>query len=328
MPEKKRTGPLLTLAKSWERALKAGTGKKKADRRPASPYTIRNYLKSIRLLADHLAGEDHPGTITRISAEDISEWLDALTDTTSSGNALHHYRNIGSFFAWVVSERMLTPGENPMLEVAMPAANDVKRPPLSYAQVEAMLKTCNSRSFEDLRDAAIIRIFADTGMRLGGLVGLVYHPDAPGLDNDGISDVFLDHDPPLLRLRLKGGKSHVVDIAARTARALDRYIRARSQRPHAEEPALWLGRRGPATRTGIQRVVRERAKAAGIPEHVHPHRFRRSMATWHLDEGGSRDALKARAGWTSDQMINVYVSDSRDRLAWKESQQLGVGNRF
>lgn len=328
MPEKNRTGPLLTLAKSWERALKAGTGKKKHDRKPASPYTIRNYVRTLRLLEAHLTEEGLPATVKRISAEDLSGWLDVLTEETSSGNAQHHYRNLGAFWAWVVAEKMITPGKSPMLEVAMPAANDIKRPPLSLDQVGAMLKTCSGRDFIDLRDTAIIRIFADTGMRLGGLTGLTFHPDAPGLDNDGVSDVFLDHAPPLLRLRLKGGKTHFVDIAARTAQALDRYIRARAEHPHAAEGALWLGRRGPATRTGIQRVVRERAKQAGIPEHVHPHRFRRSMATWHLKSGGSRDALKSRAGWTSDQMINIYVSDSRDQLAWEESQKLGVANRF
>ncbi|MEE2044387.1 tyrosine-type recombinase/integrase [Nocardiopsis tropica] len=85
-------------------------------------------------------------------------------------------------------------------------------------------------------------------------------------------------------------------------------------------PALWLGQQGP--------LGRVRGAAAGISEPVHPHRFRRSMATWHLDAGGSRDALKARAGWSSDQMINLYVSHSRDRLAWQESRRLGIADRF
>lgn len=330
MPQKPRMSPLLTLAKSWERALRAGTGTKKRDKKPASPYTIRNYLKTLRLLDAHLTETGLDGALEEITAEVLNDWLDEVAEETSSGNALHHYRNTGAFWAWVVSERMLTPGQNPMLEVLMPAANEVRRTPLSQEQVAAMIKTCSGRTrdFDDVRDEAIIRVFADTGMRLGGLVGLTYHPDHPGLDNEGSNDVFLDHYPPLIRLRLKGGKTHLVDIAARTAAALDRYIRARSQRRGYHHGALWIGKQGPLGRIGVQRALRERGRAAGVPERVHPHRFRRSMATWHLNEGGSRDALKARAGWSSDQMINVYVSESRDQLAWQESQRLGIANRF
>lgn len=329
MPEKIRTSPLLTLGKSWERALRAGTATKKQGKKPASPYTIRNYSKTLRLLDAYLAQQRSPATLESILAETLDDWLDQVAEDTSPGNALHHYRNMTAFYAWVVgTERMLPAGRNPMLEVLMPSANETPRPALSEAQVAAMIKTCAPRGFEDLRDEAIIRVFADTGMRLGGLLGLTYHPDHDGLDNAGANDIFLDHEPALVRLRLKGGKTHLVDIATRTAASLDRYLRARSQRPGYYHGALWLGKRGPFGRSGVQKMLRDRGQAAGIPEKVHAHRFRRSMATWHLESGGSRDALKSRAGWSSDQMINVYVSDSRDRLAWKESQALGVGNRF
>lgn len=331
MPEKPRTSPLLTLAKSWERALRAGTATRKQGKKPASSYTIRNYRKTLRLLDTHLAEHRTAATLEAMTADVLNDWLDGLAEESSPGNALHHYRNLTALYAWVVrTERMLSAGQNPMLDVLAPSANDTPRPPLSEAQVAAMIKTCSGRDrgFEDVRDEAIIRVFADTGMRLGGLVGLTYHPDHEGLDNEGVSDVFLDHDPALLRLRLKGGKTHLVDISSRTTAALDRYIRARSQRSVYYHKTLWVGKRGPLGRSGVQKMIRERGAAAGIPEHVHPHRFRRSMATWHLDAGGSRDALKSRAGWSSDQMINVYVSDSRERLAWKESQKLGIADRF
>ncbi|XKK40384.1 tyrosine-type recombinase/integrase [Nocardiopsis sp. ARC36] len=329
MSEKPAASPLLILGKSWERALRSGAATKK-QRKSASPYTIRNYLRTLRLLDARLANVGRSRALREITAEDITGWLDDLTAETSSGNALHHYRNLGAFWAWAVHERMVTAGKNPMLEVLMPAANDTPRPPLTQDQVAAMVRTCGGRDrgFDDIRDEAIIRVFADTGMRLGGLVGLTYHPDHPGLDNAGRNDVFLDHDPPLLRLRLKGGTTHFVDVSARTATALDRYLRARSQHPAQHLTALWLGKRGALGRTGVQRTVRVRGEAAGISERVHAHRFRRSMATWHLDAGGSRDALKARAGWSSDQMINVYVSHSRDRLAWQESRRLGIADRF
>ncbi|MFC9089027.1 tyrosine-type recombinase/integrase [Nocardiopsis dassonvillei] len=320
MAEKSVKGPLPTLAKSWERTLRAD-GK--------SPYTIRNYRKSLRLLGEYLGENDLSDAVKKVKADDITDWLADVAEDTSASTAAHHYRNVVAFWAWVVkAERLLPPGKNPMLEVRPPRADDVKRPPLSQDQVAALLKSCSTTNFLDLRDAAIIRVLADTGMRLSGLIGLKYHPDHPGLDNPGYSDVFLDHQPPLLRLRLKGGRQHLVDIGRRTEIALDRYLRYRATRRNADDPQLWLSRAGVLTRGGLQQMLHRRSAQAGLGERVHPHRFRRSMATWHLDAGGSRDALMARAGWTSEKMVNLYVSDSRDRLAWQESQRLGVADRF
>ncbi|GAA0991887.1 site-specific integrase [Nocardiopsis tropica] len=76
MPEKTPASPLLTLGKSWERALRSGTATKK-QRKSASPYTIRNYLKTLRLLDTHLEGVGRPRTLKKITAEDITGWLDA-----------------------------------------------------------------------------------------------------------------------------------------------------------------------------------------------------------------------------------------------------------
>lgn len=306
------------LTRSFERALRA---------RGRSPYTIRNYLTTLKALSAWLTERDLPAGATTATAEDITDWLLDVADTSSRHNALHHYRNLRSFWSWAVKERMLTAGEDPMLEVTRPHPEDVRRPPLSQEQVSALLKTCGRTGYRETRDAAIIRILADTGMRLSGLLGLRWSPDHPGLDNQGHSDVFLDHDPPLLRLRLKGGKQHFVDVAPRTATAIDRYLRYRSSHRLADDPALFLGHK-PLTRGGLQAMLDRRATEAGIAESIHPHRFRRSMATWHLDAGGSRDSLMARAGWSSDEMIRLYVSESRDRLAWAESQRLGIANRF
>ncbi|GAA1994517.1 hypothetical protein GCM10009799_20800 [Nocardiopsis rhodophaea] len=333
MPEKKkkaRKNQLPELARSWERALRAGVATRRQKGKPASPYTIRNYLKTIRLLSAYLDEHELPATVKKIRGEDLADWLADTTDTTSPGNAAHHYRNLVAFWAWAVeTEKMVAPGKNPMLEVHAPHQDRIKRPPLTQEQVAAMLKACSGRSFLDLRDAAIIRILADTGMRLSGLVGMTYDPDFPSIDNDGRNDVFLDHQPPLVRIRIKGGQSHLVDIGRKTEIALDRYVRKRSTLRHAYLPQLWLGRGGhPFGRQGVQMVLKKRAEQAGIKERIHPHRFRRSMATWHLDADGSRDTLKARAGWSSDDMINLYVSESRDRLAWKESQKLGVADRI
>ena len=88
------------------------------------------------------------------------------------------------------------------------------------------------------RDEALIRCFIDTGARRAEILGLT--PEA--LDLDGGS----------LRVTGKGSRTRLVAIGAQTARALDRYLRARARHPLAALPQLWLGGdafRRPASRT-------------------------------------------------------------------------------
>jgi integrase len=65
-----------------------------------------------------------------------------------------------------------------------------------------------------------------------------------------------------------------------TADALRRYLRARSQHPHAELANLGLGKKGAVTVSGVAQLLERRAKEAGVQD-VHPHRFRHTFAhTW------------------------------------------------
>ncbi len=75
-----------------------------------------------------------------------------------------------------------------------------------------------------MRDAAILRIFYSTGLRLAELSNLRYLPDDPE-HND------VDIDQQVLRVMGKGGRMRLVNIGARSAKALDRYLRLRRSHP-------------------------------------------------------------------------------------------------
>jgi site-specific recombinase XerD len=332
-----RRNQLRTLEKSWSRYLRGG-------KEPKSEFTIRNYTRSLRALAAYLdahglAGDAEakgkapaPITVKRIQAEDIQAWLADIRARTSGNNANHHWRNITAFYAWQVEEeRALPRTANPMLDVSELPGEEIDRTPYTDEQIEAMLKACSGTSFIDRRDQALIRVLVDTGVRVGGLTGMLYHPDHPETDNQRKNDVFLDHSPALLRFRLKGGKSHLVDISRRTVLALDRYLREREDHPHAGSPFLWVGAGADGEQLrvpGVEHMLRRRGKQAGIRSRVFPHRFRRTGAIVHLRNGGSERTLKSRYGWSSDTMVGLYVSASEQQLAWAESQELGLADRF
>jgi site-specific recombinase XerD len=86
----------------------------------------------------------------------------------------------------------------------------------------------------------VIAVLRATGVRAGEIAGIRCCPDDPGR-----SDVDLQN--RTIRVRGKGRRERVVPIGRDAARALDRYLRARSRHAQAWRPQLWLGvnNRGP-----------------------------------------------------------------------------------
>ena len=80
-------------------------------------------------------------------------------------------RAIQQFFRWLVDDEHID--VDPMGKMKAPFVPAQPVPILTEADLKALLATCQSKYFEDRRDEAIIRLFADTGMRRGELLGML-----------------------------------------------------------------------------------------------------------------------------------------------------------
>jgi len=158
----------------------------------------------------------------------------------------------------------------------------------------------------------MIRLLLDCGIRVSELCGLT----VAGLNLDDGMALVLG----------KGGKVRPVYFGARTARALDRYLRLRGQHRWAHLDRLFLTQRGPLSTDGARERIRVRGLAAGI-EDVHPHRFRHTFAHDFLMAGGQERDLKRLAGWTSDTMLERYGASAADVRAKSAAQRLKRGDR-
>ena len=171
-----------------------------------------------------------------------------------------------------------------MVRVKAPRVPEEPSDVLREDDLKALLRTCEGgRSYEDRRDAAIIRTFIDTGLRLSEAANLRWNPD--DADNNDV-----DLDQGVLRVLGKGQRWRLVPIGARTVRAIGRHIRRRSQHAHAATHWLWLGQKGRMTDSGIRQMIRRRGKQAGLG-HIHPHQLRHSFAHHWLHEGGTEGDL-------------------------------------
>jgi integrase len=185
-------------------------------------------------------------------------------------------------------------------------------PVISDDELTALLKACAGTEFADRRDEALIRLLLDCGVRISEACGL------------RVDDLDLDQGAAIVLG--KGRKRRAIYFSARTARALDRYLRMRARHRWAHLDALFLTQRGALSSDGARDRVKYRGDLAGI-EDLHPHRFRHTFAHDFLMNGGQERDLKRLAGWTSDVMLERYGASAADARAKAAAQRLRRGDR-
>jgi site-specific recombinase XerD len=302
----KRTAvPVLTLEAAWqsfERSLRA-------DGR--SPQTRRSYGQSVGQLAAYLRDRHLSLDVAAIRREDLERWIIGLLESRKPATAATRYRALARLFSWLVSEGELT--QSPMHGMHGPKVPDDPPAVLTMEDLRRLLGTCRGTTFEERRDAAVLRLFIDTGVRLSELAGL------------SVEDVDLDEG--LAVVTGKGRRRRAVPLGAKTTAALDRYLRIRPGHAPPRSTALWIGQKGPMTAGGIRQMIQRRAREAGLDQRIWPHLFRHTGAHQWLAAGGSEGDLMSLYGWRSSSMLRRYGSSAAAERARKAHAELSLGDR-
>ena len=291
--------PTTELLDSFELSLRA---------KGRSPRTIEAYRLAVDQLDTYLADHDMPTDVNEVRKAHIESYLVNVLENRASATARQRYSSLQQFFGWLTAEGEID--ENPMARVEPPKVVEKPVPVLTIDEIQGLLKACKmGEPFEAARDEAIIRLFLDTGMRLGEMTGIKQ------------SDI--DLKLKVVVVLGKGSRFRTVPFDDKTASALDRYRRQRLRHKNVDQPEFWLGARGPLSKTGIYQIIRRRSRDAGLTD-IHPHSFRHTFAHQWLSRGGAEGDLQRIAGWSSPQMLQRYGASAADQRAQEAYRRIDL----
>ena len=161
------------------------------------------------------------------------------------------------------------------------------------------LRYAKNRTFEAIRDQAILRLFFSTGIRLMELCNL----------ND--ESIFLNESRIKVRFGKRGNDEYQPVTKEETLKALRRYLQVRKAYRYNKDHAFFIGRNGERVKPkAIQRALKKYAREAGISKNVYPHILRHSFLSEYLRATGDirRTQVAARHKSISSTMIYTHVS--------------------
>ena len=203
-------------------------------------------------------------SIREIATDDLRVYLATYQqERNSSKVTIDNMRRIfSSFFGWLEDEDYIL--KSPVRRIHKIKTDKTIKETFSDEGLELLRDACN-----EIRDLAMIDLLASTGMRVGELTGL------------NRKDINF-HERECVVLG-KGNSERVVYFDARTKIHLINYLDSR----HDSNPALFVSLASPNNRLligGVETRLREIGKKVALPK-VHPHKFRRTLATRAIDKG-------------------------------------------
>lgn len=252
--------------------------------------TIDNMLTNVGKTAKH------------ITTDDLRQYLDAYQKSSKASKVtIDNIRRIlSSFFSWLEEENHIL--KSPVRRIHKVKTGKTVKETYTDEALEIMRDSC-----ETDRDLAMIDLLASTGMRVGEMVKL--------------NRADIDFQERECIVFGKGDKERRVYFDARTKIHLMRYLESRND----SNPALFVSLQSPHNRlqiSGVEVRLRVLGRRLGISK-VHPHKFRRTLATMAIDKGMPIEQVQRLLGHQSIDTTLQYAMVNQNNVKISHQKFLG-----
>lgn len=241
-------------------------------------------------------------SVRQVETNDIRAYISDYENESNAGKVTldNIRRNISSFFAWLEDENYIV--KSPARRIHKIRVGKTVKDVYSDEELEQMRDTCTN-----LRDLAIIDVLSSTGIRVGELVNL------------NIADV--DFEKRECVVMGKGNKQRKVYFDARTKIHLYEYIANR----HDETKALFVSLNNPHNRLSIRGIetILHKIGANLKSTKVHPHKFRRTLATKAIDKGMPIEQVQVLLGHAQIDTTLRYAMVNQNNVKASHHKYIG-----
>lgn len=262
-----------------------------------SEKTLRYYQTTITAMVSKL-----DKNVRHILTEDLRTYLTEYQNKNQSSRVtIDNIRRIlSSFYSWLEDEDYII--KSPVRRIhKVKTVSDIKDT-YTDEELETMRDNC-----DEIRDLAMIDMLASTGMRVGEMVLL---------NRDDIN--FTERECVVFG---KGDKERIVYFDARAKLHLREYLDGRTD----ENPALFVSLKAPYERLqigGVEHRLREIGKRLNILK-VHPHKFRRTLATMAIDKGMPIEQLQRLLGHQRIDTTLQYAMVKQSNVKYAHRKYIG-----
>ncbi len=273
--------------------------------RSCSEHTLRAYFRDLNqfyaFCCDYNATDSvSPGDVDKIT---IRHFLGMLTEQGyTSRSSARKLAALKSFFKY--SLRRKWTNNNPAYAIKSPRVPRSLPSVLTKEQTERLFQLFEVNDFITARDAAIIELFYDCGIRLSELLNL------------RLKDIQFRR--MLISVVGKGNKQRILPLGESSRKAIEKYLNFYEKdfgKPSRDDP-LFISRRGKAisvrnVRLRVEKYLRQVSDGA---KKNSPHILRHSFATHMLDEGADLESVRMILGHESLSTTQIYTHVEKGRL--------------
>ncbi|MDH0864371.1 tyrosine recombinase XerC [Mitsuaria sp. GD03876] len=270
--------------------------------------TLTLYSDALRRLAAFAAAEDL--ALMRLSAPQARRFLAKLHTESLKPRTLALILSAWrGWYRWLGQQGLVD--ANPIADLHAPKQG---RPLPKALGVDDAVRLADHHQgaadpVAEALERCVVELLYGSGLRVSELVGL-------DVRHHAVSAGWIVPEAAEAQVLGKGAKRRAVPLGSASMTALGDWLAVRGQWAAADEPALLVGPRGHRLSADqVRKRLKQRALAAGMPTHVHPHMLRHSFASHLLQSSGDLRAVQELLGHANISTTQVYTRLDFQHLA-------------